>query len=105
MVLPSTSPRSVPQQQGVDLWNHTAPAIGQNGTYGGYSFTEQAVDAITRHDQTTPFFMFVAFQNMHPPLQVPDAFVKLYPAGQQLTINGMACGNLDIIFDNVSRML
>ena len=93
-----------PQTEGVDLWNHTSPAVGQNGTYGGYSFTEQAVDAITQHDQSKPFFMFVAFQNMHPPLQVPQAFIDRYPVGRRSTINGMA-SFLDESVGNVTAAL
>lgn len=94
---------------GVDLWNHTGPAIGQNGTYGGFSFTEQAVAAIHGHDQSrAPFFMFCAFQNMHPPLQVPQAFIDRYPAamrqGSAGTMNGMATF-LDESVGNISAAL
>eukprot|EP00041_Stephanoeca_diplocostata_P018397 m.384793 g.384793 ORF g.384793 m.384793 type:complete len:419 (-) comp21000_c0_seq2:1029-2285(-) len=79
-----------PNCQGVDLWNHTTPAYGQNGTYGGYLFTNGAVEAINNHDPTTPLFLFAAFQNLHPPLEVPQSYVDVYPKNLRTTINGMA---------------
>ena len=42
----------------------------KNGTYGGYTFTHEVVRVIEAHDKTYPLFMYIAFQNIHPPLQV-----------------------------------
>jgi arylsulfatase I/J len=61
---------SSPQCSGVDLWRDGAPARGENGTYGGYTFTRAAVAAVEAND-TKPLFLFAAFQNLHPPLEVP----------------------------------
>eukprot|EP01046_Picozoa_sp_COSAG06_P034704 COSAG06_NODE_3660_length_5055_cov_2.790153_5_plen_124_part_00 len=48
------------------------------GTYGGYTFTEEAVRIITDHDQSAaPLAMYIAFQNIHPPLQVPQNYVEM----------------------------
>ncbi len=89
---------------GVDLWRDAAPARGENGSYGGYAFTAQAVDVIARHDNASgaaPLFLYAAFQNLHTPLQVPDAYTARYADGPlRTTVNGMtsfldeAVGNL-----------
>ena len=48
------------------------------GTYGGYTFTEEAVRIITDHDQSAaPLAMYIAFLNIHPPLQVPQNYVEM----------------------------
>lgn len=58
----------------VDFWLDHAPAYGKNGTYGAYTFTAHAVDAIRSHNLSTPFFLYIAFQNTHTPLQVPEHY-------------------------------
>ena len=54
----------------VDLWANHTPAFGVNGTYGGYTFTSEAVRVIEDHDPAAPLAMYIAFQNIHPPLCV-----------------------------------
>jgi hypothetical protein len=50
-------------QKIVDLsWGFSAnqtvtPAVGLNGTYTGYVFTDRSVQIIQEHDATTPIFM------------------------------------------------
>lgn len=41
----------------VDLWLDDEPAYGKNGTYGAYTFSAHAVDAIRTHDTSKPFFL------------------------------------------------
>ena len=64
--------------QGVDLWKTDAPAYGYNGSYAGYMYTEEAIRVIKERDAAKPLFMFTAFQNIHPPLQVPQAYMQKY---------------------------
>ncbi|KAK7231142.1 sulfuric ester hydrolase [Aureococcus anophagefferens] len=89
---------------GVDLWRDGAPARGENGTYGGYTFTRAAVAAVEAN-ATKPLFLFAAFQNLHPPLEVPPEYVARY-ANETLrtTINGMAAF-LDDSVGNVTQAL
>eukprot|EP01047_Picozoa_sp_COSAG01_P059984 COSAG01_NODE_7285_length_3271_cov_3.212484_1_plen_327_part_00 len=58
----------------VDMWLNHAPAYGKNGTYGAYTFTTHAVEAIRSHDVSAPFFLYMAYQNTHTPLQVPEQY-------------------------------
>eukprot|EP01047_Picozoa_sp_COSAG01_P054560 COSAG01_NODE_5977_length_3921_cov_3.697541_3_plen_140_part_00 len=61
--------------QAVDLWGLDGPCQ-LNGTYGGYIFTEEVVRVVEQHDKGSPLFMYIAFQNIHPPLQVSAATVS-----------------------------
>jgi arylsulfatase I/J len=60
--------------QGVDLWKTDKPAYGLNGTYSGYTFSNEVQRVISNHDTTKPLFMYIAWQNDHAPLEVPAAY-------------------------------
>lgn len=97
---------------GVDLWRDHSPAYGMNGTYGGYTFVDEATRVIETHAAKNsakktqqPLFMFIAFQNNHPPLQVPQEYIERYSTkALQITINGMTTF-LDESVGNVTRAL
>ena len=89
----------------VDLWKTDAPAFGMNGTYGGYLYTAEALRVIRAHDSSTPLFMFIAWQNNHPPLQVPAEYVaRQKTAALRTAVNGMTTF-LDEAMANVTGAL
>lgn len=52
-----------------------------NGTFSTPLFAERAIDIINSHkDQKDPdpFFMYLAFQDIHWPLQAPDEYVDMF---------------------------
>ena len=70
-----------PQCNGVDLWlyngSYNGPAYGMNGTYGGYIYTDEMIRIINNaanDESKTPFFVYLAFQNCHAPLEVKFRF-------------------------------
>jgi arylsulfatase A-like enzyme len=69
-----------------DLWSSDKPAIGLNNSwacsqtnqapgclYEDEIFTRSIVSTINASDPATPFFAYVAFHNVHEPLEVPTA--------------------------------
>ena len=61
----------------VDLWRDLDPAYGENGTYGAFMYTAEAVKRITQHKAKhggAPMFLYLAYQNNHCPLQVPEQY-------------------------------
>mmetsp|Transcript_468 Transcript_468/g.933 ORF Transcript_468/g.933 Transcript_468/m.933 type:complete len:570 (-) Transcript_468:290-1999(-) len=90
--------------KGVDLWKNDRPAYGLNGTYGGFLFTRESLNVIEQHNVSEPLLLFVAWQNNHPPLQVPRAYIERYPPGERTIINGMTTF-LDEAIGNVTAAL
>jgi arylsulfatase B len=69
-----------------DLWQSDGPGVGLNNSwacsqtnqagacvYEDEIFTRSIVSTINASDASTPFFAYVAFHNVHEPLEVPQA--------------------------------
>ncbi|XP_046580308.1 arylsulfatase J-like [Haliotis rubra] len=63
---------------GLDLRNNTNPVFNETGHYSTYLFTERAISVIKDHDESKPFFLYVAYQSTHAPLQVPGKYLNPY---------------------------
>lgn len=74
---PAVSPQAnSPCPTAIDLWNTTQPARGFEGVYGGMIYSAEIQRILTSHDPTgPPFFVYLAWQNNHAPLQVPQPYV------------------------------
>ncbi|EGT45882.1 CBN-SUL-3 protein [Caenorhabditis brenneri] len=60
--------------KGLDLFEEvgngkSVPDFSQNGVYSTDLFTDVAMSVIDNHNTTKPFFMFLSYQAVHPPLQ------------------------------------
>ncbi|KAL6739775.1 hypothetical protein Aduo_013189 [Ancylostoma duodenale] len=67
--------------RGVDLFEEfgdgvSTPDFSQDGIYSTELFADAAMEIIDVHNSSKPFFMFLSFQAVHPPLQVPKKFEK-----------------------------
>eukprot|EP00927_Polykrikos_kofoidii_P058245 TRINITY_DN5263_c0_g1_i1.p1 TRINITY_DN5263_c0_g1~~TRINITY_DN5263_c0_g1_i1.p1 ORF type:complete len:519 (-),score=53.10 TRINITY_DN5263_c0_g1_i1:136-1692(-) len=52
---------------------------GDSGKYSAHIFVEEAVRIILNHDaEAAPLFLYLAFQSVHAPRQVPDSYVEPY---------------------------
>ncbi|XP_076457710.1 arylsulfatase J-like [Babylonia areolata] len=73
---------------GYDLQNNTGQGPTRSfsadwsakGTYSTELFTDRAVDIIEKHDESKPLFLFLSYQAVHGPLQVPERYVTEYCA-------------------------
>ena len=93
---------------GVDLYESTHPALGLNGSYATFTYTQRAVEIVEEHNASVPLFLYMALQVMHAPQEVPTRFSALYPAktysDDYAIMNGMASA-ADEALANVSSAL
>ncbi len=84
----------------VDCANH--------GTYSTAIYGKAAVGVIQQHDPASPLFLYLAFQAVHSPDQVPQSYIDAYnttiPDAKRRTYAGMlSC--LDEAVGNVTSAL
>eukprot|EP00730_Choanoeca_flexa_P012448 TRINITY_DN4284_c0_g1_i1.p1 TRINITY_DN4284_c0_g1~~TRINITY_DN4284_c0_g1_i1.p1 ORF type:complete len:569 (+),score=147.90 TRINITY_DN4284_c0_g1_i1:3-1709(+) len=83
------------------------PAFDLKGTYSTTAFTDQAVKIINNHSTEQPLFLYLAYQAVHAPAQVPPQYEEPYAFitdSQRRTFAGMlAC--LDEGIGNVTAAL
>eukprot|EP00730_Choanoeca_flexa_P001445 TRINITY_DN10639_c0_g3_i5.p1 TRINITY_DN10639_c0_g3~~TRINITY_DN10639_c0_g3_i5.p1 ORF type:complete len:432 (+),score=78.88 TRINITY_DN10639_c0_g3_i5:186-1481(+) len=75
---------------GLDWHRNDTLETGDNGTYSAYSLGNATVDFIQRK-QDKPWFLYLAWQSVHSPLQVPDTYLERFPnlTGNVLLRNAM----------------
>ncbi|KAK3801923.1 hypothetical protein RRG08_004789 [Elysia crispata] len=67
-----------------DYWFNKTVNKASSGTYSAHDFATRAEQIIGSHDPNSSLFLYLAFQNVHMPLQAPDEYLDLY---QDITDN------------------
>ncbi|XP_035694672.1 arylsulfatase B-like [Branchiostoma floridae] len=92
---------------GLDLRDNKDVVKTKSGQYGTYFFTDRVVDIVEKHPADTPLFMYLPYQNVHQPLQVPKRFEDMYASVQdenRRKLLGMVSA-LDEAVDNVTMAM
>ena len=64
--------------KGYDLRRNEEVAYDAAGKYSTFLFTDEAVKIISSHETDKPLFLFVAYQAVHSPLEVPEQYTVQY---------------------------
>ncbi|GFS18368.1 arylsulfatase B [Elysia marginata] len=62
----------------LDLHEEGRPVRNATGHYSTHLFTDKAIDLIKRHDPSKPMFLYLAYQAVHGPLEVPKQYEEQY---------------------------
>ncbi|XP_067658130.1 arylsulfatase B-like [Haliotis asinina] len=91
----------------LDYRDNKLPAWDYRGEYSAYTFAQKAVDIIHQHNVSQPLFMYLPYQNVHAPIEVPEKYFNMYPnvinEGRR-TYSGMVSA-LDEAVGNVTEAL
>ncbi|XP_064099361.1 arylsulfatase B-like [Macrobrachium nipponense] len=62
----------------LDLRNNTTPDDTKDGVYSTHLFASVAEDIVRSRKPQDPLFMYLAFQSVHSPVQVPQNYSQIY---------------------------
>ncbi|XP_067658647.1 arylsulfatase B-like [Haliotis asinina] len=91
----------------LDYQDNRLPARGYAGVYSAYTFAQRAVDIIHQHNTSQPLFMYLPYQNVHMPIEVPKKYEDMYPnvVNQGRRIYSGMVSALDEAVGNVTQAL
>ncbi|KAL9988759.1 hypothetical protein ACROYT_G003242 [Oculina patagonica] len=62
----------------IDFHDNLEPVKDLSGTYATNAYVNRVEQILQAHDPLQPLFMYMAFQNVHAPIQAPEKYIKKY---------------------------
>ncbi|XP_046566685.1 arylsulfatase B-like [Haliotis rubra] len=96
--------RSEMNMTGVDFRRNKEVDREDKGKYSADVYTERAIEIIKTHDKSKPLYLYLPFQSVHVPLEVPKRFEDMYKNIE--TINRrIYCGMVTALDEAVGRVV
>ena len=78
----------ISRRKGYDMHNNTGHGEGKSftvawsdkGTYSTHLFTDKTIQILENHNKSKPVFIFLSYQAVHGPLEVPKYYVNKFCA-------------------------
>ncbi|XP_067144724.1 arylsulfatase B-like [Centruroides vittatus] len=88
----------------LDFRNDTHPAKNYNGVYSPLVFAKTVNEILSKSDPKNPLFLYLPFQSVHAPLQVPKRWEDLY---RNIKNNNRRkyCGMVSAMDDAVGKII
>ena len=67
------------------------------------SWNQEANRIIAEHNSTTPLFLYMAFENVHDPIQAPDEYLRKYNIIEDKERRGYAA-MMDIVDEAIGNI-
>ncbi|CAI4224873.1 unnamed protein product [Auanema sp. JU1783] len=95
--------------RGLDLFEEKTegssyPDYSRNGIYSTDLFADATIGTLANHDASQPFFMFLSFQAVHPPLQVPHSYMQ-FCKGIKNRLRRIYCGMLAAMDESIGKVI
>jgi len=64
---------------GYDFWRNESVELNGRNTYSTYLYSDEAEKIISsKNNESSPFFMYLSFQSVHYPMEVPQTYLDMY---------------------------
>ncbi|KAJ7334384.1 hypothetical protein OS493_014695 [Desmophyllum pertusum] len=87
----------------LDFRDGEEPARNWNDTYAMYAYMKRMEKIVKSHDPAQPLFLYMAFQNVHDPVQAPQKYIDKYSFIKNTLRRGYA-GMVDILDEAVGNI-
>ena len=89
--------------RGYDLRNNETVTHEGEGEYSAHLFSRKAVEVIEAAGEK-PVFLYLSFQSIHKPIQVPDSYARLYQPYGRLSKESRRLGMISVLDEAVKNV-
>merc|ERR1719483_550166 len=90
--------------KGYDLRSNESVTREGEGEYSAHLFSRKAVEVIENHESKAPMFLYLAFQSIHKPIQVPEQYSRMYQPYGKLDKENTRKGMITALDEAVKNM-
>ncbi|KAL9987458.1 hypothetical protein ACROYT_G001771 [Oculina patagonica] len=87
----------------LDFRDNKKPVRDLDGKFATFAYAERAEEIIKSHNSSNPLFLYMAFQNVHIPVQAPQKYVDKYSFIEDETRRTYA-GMVDIMDEAIGNI-